>query len=436
MELARRIGGLRAARLAIMLGAATPFLLDELVFAWPKLLAAAFVLLAGLEIVERRPLRSGLLGGIGYLMHPSALLGLAGVGLLALWPLRRANWRRPDIRAAALLAAGVAVSVIAWRLFSGPHFNQNSFLEYFSEAGSNAHPSAGAWIDYRLGSLGNTLVPLMLPLFYASNHSINVFGGQSPPVIHFFFQYWAGVPFGLAFIFFPLLLISLWRAAQRWPWPFLAVVVAPLALFTVDWGSSVAGMLREGMQWWALTLLAVVALQQAAAGFPWLRSKPIRAILSLRALEALAALVGMTLGTNGFQLIGGQYRLNHVAAVALMLTCSLGMASAIGEPPPTASKCPEPERRRPEAGEENCCGDSRQRREGAVRRGFQGRHVDDQHQRCVEQQVPACEAREDCAQANRAAADPDHPPLSSARREEGNCHSRQTGQQQMDDEQS
>jgi hypothetical protein len=328
-ELARRIAGTGAARMAIVLGAATPFLLDELIFTWPKLLAASFVLLGALAIVERRAFLSGVFVGIGYLMHPSALLALAGIGLLALWPLRGANWRRPDLKALVLLVVGVAISLIVWRLVNGHHYDQNGFLEYFREAGSEVHPGVGAWLNYRLGSLGNTTVPLMLPLFYASNHSINVFGGQSPGVIHFFFQYWAGVPFGLAIVFFPMLLISLWKAARRWPWPFFAVVVAPLVLFTAYWGSSVTGMLREGMQSWVFALLAVVAVQQAAGGFGWLRSAPSRAVLALRAVETLAAVVGMTLGTDGFGLLSDKLTLNDLAAVALMLACSLGMAWAI-----------------------------------------------------------------------------------------------------------
>jgi hypothetical protein len=328
-ELVRRLAGIGAARLAVVLGAATPFLLDELLFTWPKLLAASMVLLGALAIVERRAFLSGVFVGIGYLMHPSALLALAGIGLLALWPLRGANWRRPDLKALVLLGVGVAISLLAWRIVNGSHYDQNGFLEYFREAGSEAHPAAGAWINYRLGSLGNTTVPLMLPLFYATNHSINVFGGQSPWIVHFFFQYWAGVPFGLAIVFFPMLLYSLYKAARRRPWPFFAVVVAPLVLFTAYWGSSVTGMLREGMQSWVFALLAVVAVQQAASGFGWLRSKPARAILALRAIETLIAVTGMVVGTNGFQLLSHNLTLNDLAALALMLSCSLGMAWAI-----------------------------------------------------------------------------------------------------------
>ena len=97
----------------MILGAATPFLMDELIFTWPKLLAASMVLLAALAIVERRAFLSGLFVGIGYLMHPSALLALAGIGLLALWPLRGANWKRPDLKARSCSAS-------AWRSASSP----------------------------------------------------------------------------------------------------------------------------------------------------------------------------------------------------------------------------------------------------------------------------------------------------------------------------
>jgi hypothetical protein len=328
-ELVRKIAGMNAARFAIVIGAATPFLFDELIFTWPKLLAASMVLLGALAIIERKPFVSGLFVGIGYLMHPSALLALASIGLLALWPLRGANWRRPDIKAAIFLGIGVAISLVVWRLVNGSHYDQNGFLEYFREAGFEAHPDAPHWLGYRLGSLGNTIVPGMLPIFYAHDHSINVFGGQSTWPVHFMFQYWAGVPFGLAIVFFPMLLYSLYKAARRWPWAFFAVVVAPLLLFTAYWGSSITGMLREGMQSWVFALIAVVAVQQAAANFSYLRSKVPHAILSLRALESLFAVTGMVLGTNHLKPLNGAYTLVNIVAIAVMLGCALGMAWAI-----------------------------------------------------------------------------------------------------------
>ncbi|HEX8754597.1 MAG TPA: glycosyltransferase 87 family protein [Solirubrobacterales bacterium] len=321
----RRIGGDRAARLVIMLAAASPFVADDLIFTWPKLLAGAFVILALLAIAERRNLRAGLLVGVGYLMHPCALFGLTGIGLLALWPARGANWRRPNLKAAIAVAVGVGVFLVGWRLICLHHYDQGEFIEYLHEAGSNVHPSVLGWLEHRLTSLGNTLVPLMLPVFHGSDFSINTLGGQSPAVIHWSDQYWSGVPFGLGIVFFPFLVLSLGRTARRRPWPFFAVLVAPLLVFCVYWGSAATGMLREGLQWWGLALLACVSLQQASAGFPWLRSKPIRTILSLRPLGALIALLLPTLGTNGFQLLSGNRSFNDAAAILLTVSCAAAM---------------------------------------------------------------------------------------------------------------
>jgi hypothetical protein len=125
----RRLGGIRAARLALVLGVSTPFLMADLRFTWPKLLAASFVLLAGLYVVERRSFRGGLLAGLGYLAHPSGLLGLSAIGLLSLWPLKGARLWRPNLRAALLLVAGLAVCVVGWRLVNGSRFMQEGFLD-------------------------------------------------------------------------------------------------------------------------------------------------------------------------------------------------------------------------------------------------------------------------------------------------------------------
>jgi hypothetical protein len=299
-ELVRRLGGSRAARLAVLLGVATPYLYADLWFTWPKLLAASFV-----------------------------VLGLSGVGLLSLWPLRRPRWLRPNLKAAVLLVLGVGICMAGWRLLNGSHYFQGPFFEYVTQAYPNYHPSPGAWAHFRLNSLANTLVPLFLPLAYGHNISINTVGGISPGVVHFFFQYWTGVPFGFAIIFLPLLLNSLWRALRRWPWPILATVIVPFTLFLVYWGASITGILREGMQWWVPTLLAVIALQQRADGFPWLRSRLIRGVLALRGVEVLAVAVGPVLGTHHLNPIGSTFSLNDVVAFTAIVTLSLALIVVI-----------------------------------------------------------------------------------------------------------
>ena len=325
-DLVRRLAGRRGAYFAVLLAATTPFLVHEVWFTWPKMVAAAMVLLAAVCVIQRRPLQGGLLVGFGYLMHPGALLAVPTLGLIALWPLRGAIWNRPRIRQGFLFAAGVAVFLIGWRLLNGRHYDQSGFLDYFLRTGPDSAPGLGvAWIAARLESLGNTLVPLLLPLASAGNLSINVVKGTSPPVIHFFFQYWNTLPFGIGIVFLPLLVIGLWRAGRRWPWPVIACVLLPFALFLIYMGSFTTGLMRDGLHAWTLTLCAVIACEQAASGFGWLRSTPIRALLALRVVEVVAVAMVPTVVTRQ-GLIAPGFELTDAVAVAAIL----GFGAALG----------------------------------------------------------------------------------------------------------
>jgi len=324
-DLTRRLAGIAAARLALVLAATTPFLVHEVWFTWPKMAAAAFVLSAAICVISNRPLAGGLLVGAGYLMHPVALLSLPVLGLITLWPLRGARWNRPRVEQLLLLGAGLAVFAVAWRIVNGSHYDQSTFLDYFTSAGTDLHPDLGAWAVFRLKSFANTLVPLLLPLASTTNASINVAGGTSPGVVHFFFQYWNTLPFAVAIVFFPLLLVSLWRSARRWPWAVFAVVVVPFLAFTIYWGSSTAGMMREGLQAWALTLVVVVACEQASSNFGWLRSLPVRVLLALRVVEVVAVAMAPTLATR-HALLDDRFVLSDAVAVLAML----GFAAVLG----------------------------------------------------------------------------------------------------------
>jgi hypothetical protein len=342
-DLTRRLGGSAAAWVALLLAVTTPFLIHEVWFTWPKLLGASLVVLGAICIVERRPFRSGLLVGGGYLMHPGALLPLAGISLVALWPLKGANRRRPDLKALLLLAAGVAVSLVAWRLFNGSHYSQNDFVEYLTTNGTKPNPPFLSWLGYRITSLGNTLVPMLLPFANAHDHTLNVVEGTSPFAIHFFFQYWNTLPFGVGIVFFPLLLMSLWRAFRRWRWPVTAAVIAPFAAFAVYWGGSRTGMLREGLHTWVLIVIAVVALQQWSAGFPWFKSTWIRALLALRTVELLAVALGPGLTTTHI-LVGSTVAFTDVVALVAMAGFSAILARVIwlarpqDQAPPTTTE--------------------------------------------------------------------------------------------------
>lgn len=335
-DLIRRLAGAKAARLGLLLAVTTPFLLHEVWFTWPKLLAASFVLMAATCVISKRPFAAGAMTGLGFLMHPVALLSLPALGLIALWALRGAHWKRPRVAQLALLLLGIAGFLIAWRVINDPHYDQETFINYFRETGFNLNPALSAWFEYRMRSLANTVVPMWLPFSSAGNPSINVVGGTSPAVIHFFFMYWNSVPFGVAIVFFPLLLLSLWRSFRRWPWAITATVLIPFLLFVVYWGASTTGLMREGLQAWALTLFVITACEQAAEGFGWLRSKPIRLLLVLRVVEALAVVFVPTLATR-HELFGDSFAVSDAIAVVAMLGFAAFLAWAVwSEQPPPA----------------------------------------------------------------------------------------------------
>jgi hypothetical protein len=340
--LARRLGGNGAARLGLLLAATTPFVVHEVWFTWPKLLASALVLLAAVTLIDQRPLAAGLLVGVATLVHPLALFSVPVLALLALWPLVGARLRRPRLRPALLVLAGTAVWLIAWRIFNGSHYVQDEFLDYLTRAGRTrwlsgqlaeaigGHPpavTAGDWLSDRFVSVGNTLVPLRIFLFSRHDASVNAISttcvpfcaGHSPGVVTFFLQYWTALPFGIGIAFFPLLLHSLWRAAKAWPWPVIETVVIPFVVFAIYWGDASTGLLREGLQVWVLTLLVVVALQQRRDGFAWLRSTPIRAILAARAVEVALLAVVPTIATR-HRLLDEHFALTD--ALALVLVCA------------------------------------------------------------------------------------------------------------------
>jgi hypothetical protein len=337
-DLVRRLAGDPAARLGLLLAVTTPFLVHEIWFTWPKMLAAALVLAAAICVIERRPLAGGLLLGLGYLMHPVALLSLPALALLALWPLRGSVLRRPRLAQLLWMLAGLAAFAVLWRLLNGSHYSQDNFLEYTREAGFDLHPGIFRWIEYRLVSAGNTVVPFML-LGYPADHSINVVGGSSPFAVHFFFQYWDGLPFGGAIVFFPLLLVGLWRALRRWAWAVTATVLVPFAIFAVYWGASDSGMLREGLQAWVLSIFAVLACEQAASGFGWLRSTPVRVILVARVVEILAMLALPTLLTR-HELLGNAFELSDAVALLAILGFAGALAALVWTARPPAAAAP------------------------------------------------------------------------------------------------
>jgi hypothetical protein len=340
--LTRKLGGVRAARIAVLLAAASPFLVHEIWFTWPKLLAVSFVLLAAVRLFDQRALSAGLLVGIGYLVHPLALLSLPALVLLAAWPLAGAHLRAPHVRSVLMILAGTAVGLIAWRVVNGSHYTQSNFVDYLTRAGRTplflagiAPPvTIGSWLSARLLSVANTLVPMRLFFLSGNDQSINTVyqacfplcsRGGSPGVVHFFFQYWTTLPFGVGIVFFPFLLQSMWRAIKWCTWGVTAAVIVPFVLFALYWGDATTGLLREGLHAWVLTLFVVIALQQQHDGFPWFRNNVLRALLAMRPAEVVLLVLVPTVATT-HRLIASRFAL--IDAVAILAIVAL--AGALG----------------------------------------------------------------------------------------------------------
>jgi hypothetical protein len=285
-----------AAVFAVAIAAVTPFVVHEAYFTWPKLLTAALVLSAAELVLARRVVRSGLTAGMAYLMHPSALLSVPT--LVAVCSIVSSGARSSHralgvaVRCGGVLA-GLALIYAVWRGINGAHLSGqfNEFGRYLFQVNAQPVASLSEWLQGRLNSIVNTLVPFWLFVFNSANNEVNVFGGHSPRIIHFFFQYWNTLPFGVGIVFYPFLGLVLARFTRRHPWISGATVILPFVVFAVYWGATTTGMLREGLHVWVLTLLIIFVWEVSTSPPNWLRSRFFRLVLLSRAGETLLMLV-------------------------------------------------------------------------------------------------------------------------------------------------
>jgi hypothetical protein len=129
--LAARLFDNRVAKVTVLLTLINAFMLENVVFAWPKLLATYFVLMYFYFLVTKRWTMAGVFGGLGFLSHPFATIFIVSGMALALAKVR---WTHgPTLvsgRQFAKLVLGlvaVACPWLAWSALVGP---SNAFLSY------------------------------------------------------------------------------------------------------------------------------------------------------------------------------------------------------------------------------------------------------------------------------------------------------------------
>lgn len=304
--------------LAFVVAATAPFVVHEVYFTWPKLLSAAFVLLAAYLALREKFFWAGFLAGLGFLAHPSALLwvpAVAAVGILSgnRRSLAMAAWQM------AALALGTGTWVLFWRYINRGHFAQDYFLSYFTMC-AGAPLTLANWLRSRMDSALNTLLPLNLFVFHRNSNEITSIYQSSSPLTRFFFQYWTTVPFGVGVLFFfSYLLRASWLALTRRFAYFFFVFALPFLIFVVYWGMSSAGLTREGLHAWILGVLV-------ATGAIWYEFPPSSQTLwricnwalIFRCVEILLMLLLPTLASNTM-LVQKQFAVTDIVSLLAML---------------------------------------------------------------------------------------------------------------------
>lgn len=333
--LAGALRGRRAALLAAALAATTPFLVHEGFFTWPKLLAAAFVLLAGHAALRGRAFAVGGFLLAGYLTHPLALLWAPSAALLWLLAVYRREggsieWSarglgRLGLRGVAVvtvLACGVGV----WAVTTAVRGHKSYFLTYLTQVNLQPVHSFGDWLGGRGESLANTMIPAWLPTQHGADPELNARGGShqsvhSPYALHWLLQYWTTLPFGFGLAAMPLLLWAVWYSWRRFRPELVMAVFLPLLLFTAYWGGALTGMLREGLHPWILTLVVLCATCACGRDRPKL-ARWLALFATLRVIDVGAVLLGPVLFTDQ-PLVNPGFAVTDTAALITMLVPTL-----------------------------------------------------------------------------------------------------------------
>jgi hypothetical protein len=302
----------------------------ETSFTWPKLLAAAFALTALTAVLHKHPLGAGLLLGLGYLAHPSALFALPAVILIwaaVQWrgapgicpaPAARtgARWITAWARDAAWIAAGCLAVYASWSLANRGH-THDYFSSYLTSGGGRPDLPLGEWVTSRLESLGNTLVPFRAFVTRAGDPGINAVNqAAAPAVLRFSFLYYDTLPFAVGLLYFPVYLYGLARFAGRSFALFAAGIVLPFLGFLVYWGATSAGLMREGLQFVLVLSLIAAFLGHSIMGRWEGLSVVVRICATARVVEVLFLVLVPTIATSG---VFGPEIFDPTDALALVL---------------------------------------------------------------------------------------------------------------------
>ena len=316
---------------AFFVAAAAPFTVHELFFTWPKLAAAAFVLLGLFFSKSGRYLSAGLAVGLGYLFHPSALLWFpfALLAIPLLDPSHDCNLGPKVLqwsKRAAMLCTGLALWILLWRRINRGHFEQAGFFGYLRQAGG-LPVTAANWLWFRALTALKTLVPFYIYMFHRADSDLVALDGTTQAWVQFVQQYWCSLAFACGFLFYLVLLrIAVIAFRKAVPWMMLLFVPA-LLFFITYFGAPNTGLMREGLHGWFLGFIvfAVVVWHKhlPSSRLLW---KFATFALVFRAVETLWILVPFASWSRGY-ILQPPFVVSDLCCLLVMVTGSLWLAA-------------------------------------------------------------------------------------------------------------
>ena len=303
-------------RMGLIWLALSPLLTINVVFLWPKLLAAYFVVLAITALVRRRPVLAGSMMALAWLSHPVGALLVPAVGMFALLLRFERSWSSLThaSRSFGRWVVALAVCMMPWFLFKAHLGYSDVFFDYLVADGRGPVPavSVSSWLMARVSNFWLTLAP---GAFFFSPHMHEwIFGPISEP-LRWAVQYAKTLPGHLGFSCFILAYASLLRRTDSAPMRSLRSGVLFAGFFTmiVFWGYSTDGLGRN-----ALEPLSIILVIYAVASIT--RVSSILPVLFVPlALESLWLIwIGFAGAKSSFAPTGGEAMLLTVNVFVVM----------------------------------------------------------------------------------------------------------------------
>ena len=331
----------RLAVAAAALVALSPFVVHETYFTWPKLLAASYAISAAVVLLRRKRLLAGLLLGLGYLAHPSALFMVPALLLAWLVLRQRGTGGLPvepedDVDGCSappgflrwcvdslVVVVGLGIVYFGWRIVNTGHV-VDYFNSYLGSGYGKSDVPTDEWIRSRLHLTANSFVPFRQVLADPHDFYSNVLGGQSPFIVRLGVQWRGTITVAVGLLYLPMFLYGFGRFVRRAVLLSIALFLVPFTAFVVFWGANTTGVAQEGIH--GIFLLALVAsfIGHTAVRHSPLVGRWVRVSATARVFEVLFVAMVPTIATSG--ILGPTFGFTNVFAIVVIIGAALGLA--------------------------------------------------------------------------------------------------------------